>query len=188
MHKHNVEYSNIIDQIYLLKELISDPKCEDMLEKKDELKTTTSSLTLLKINFHSQSITPNINAFDAFSHLVTSIHLCSPPDYLLVILLGVLKYAADSTVGMWTKTTKNEFEILARKTVDDHHSSSIQNQYPRYPMKRGLSNLSVVSRTKWVGFWFIIFILGKTPGRSLFLEPTFNAYYEDRKITAAKKV
>ena len=104
-----------------------------------------------------------------------------------MFLLGVLKYAADSTVGMWTDTAKNEFEILARKIVGDHHSSSIRNQYPRYPMKRGLSNLGVVLGTEWVGFWFIILILGRTPRGSLFLETTFDAYYKDIKIAANNK-
>ena len=54
-------------------------------------------------------------------------------------------------------------------------------------MKRGLSNLSVVSGTEWVGFWFIILIVGRTPGGYLFLETTFNAYYEDIKIAANNK-
>ena len=54
-------------------------------------------------------------------------------------------------------------------------------------MKRGLANLSVVSGTEWVGFWFIILIVGRIHGGSLFHERTFNAYYEDIKIRAAKK-
>ena len=129
----------------MLKELIADPEYEDKLEKKEELKNYSSSLTLLKEKFRSNSITPSINAFDEFSHLSTSIYHCSPPDHLHVFLLGVLKYAADSTVRMWTDSTKNEFEICAGKIIDDHHSSSVRNQFPRYPMKRGLLNLSVVS-------------------------------------------
>ena len=141
----------------------------------------------MKNNFHDHSITPGINAFEEFSHLATSIYHCSPPDHLHVFLLRVLKYTADSTVGMWTDTVKNEFEILARKIVDDDHSSSVRNQYPRYPMKRGLSNLSVVSGTEWVGFWFIILIVGRTPRGSVFLETTFDAYYKDIKIAANNK-
>ena len=54
-------------------------------------------------------------------------------------------------------------------------------------MKRGLSNLSVVSGTEWVGFWFIILVVGRTPGGSSFLEPKFDAYYKDIKIAATKK-
>ena len=127
MHEQNVEHSNITDQIDLLKELIGDLECEDILEKKEELNTNTLSLTLLKNKFHGHSITPGINTFEEFSHLATSIYHCSPLDYLHVFLLGVLKYAADSTVGMWTNITKNEFEILARKIIDDHHSSSVRN-------------------------------------------------------------
>ena len=142
---------------------------------------------MLKNNFHDHSITPGINAFEEFSHLATSIYHCSPPDHLHVFLLRVLKYTADSTVGMWTDTVKNEFEILARKIVDDDHSSSVRNQYPRYPMKRGLSNLSVVSGTEWVGFWFIILVVGRTPGGSLFLKHTSDTYYKDIKITANNK-
>ena len=172
----------------MLKELIADPECKDVSKKKEVLKINTSSLTLLKNNFHDHSVTPCINAFEDFSHLATSIYHCSPPDHLHVFLLGVLKYAAESTVGMWTDTAKNEFEILARKIVDDHHSSSVRNQYPRYPMKRGLSNLSVVSGTEWVRFWFTVLTIGRTHGGSLFLEPTFDAYYEDIKITNVKKI
>ena len=188
LHEQNVEYSNITEQINLLKELIAVPECEDILEKKEELDTNSLSLKLLKEKFHGHSITPNINAFEEFSQLATSIYHCSPPDHLHVFLLGVLKYAADSTIGTWSDTTKNQFEILARKIIDEDHSSSIQNQFPRYPMKRGLSNLSVVSGTEWVGFWFIILIVGRTHGGSLFLEPTFNAYYEGIKTAAAKKI
>ena len=187
LHKQNVGYSNITDKIDLLKELIADPECKDVSKKKEVLKINTSSLTLLKNNFHDHSITPGINVFEEFSHLATSIYHCFPLDHLHVFLLGVLKYAADSTVGMWTDTTKNEFEILARKIVDDRQSSSVRNQYPRYSMKPGLSNLSVISRTEWVGFWFIIFIVGRTPKESLFLKTTFDAYYEDKKITANNK-
>ena len=141
----------------------------------------------MKEKFRSNSITPSINAFEEFSNLATSIYHCSPPDHLHVFLLGVLKYAAESTVGMWTDSTKNEFEIRACTIIDDHHSSSVRNQFPRYPMKRGLSNLSVVSGTEWVGFWFIILVVGRTPGGSLFLKPTFDTYYKDIKIAAAKK-
>ena len=54
-------------------------------------------------------------------------------------------------------------------------------------MKRGLSNLSVVSGTEWVGFWFIILVVGRTPGGSSFLERTFETYYKDITIAAAKK-
>ena len=54
-------------------------------------------------------------------------------------------------------------------------------------MKCGLSNLSVVSGTEWVEFWFIILIVGRIPGGSLFLEITFDAYYEDIKIAANNK-
>ena len=187
LHKQNVEYSNISEQIDLLKELIADPNCDEISEKKEELKTNTSSLILLKKIFDRHSITPGINAFEEFSHLATSIYHCSPPDHLHVFLLGMLKYAADSTIGKWTDITKNEFEILARRIVHDHHSSSVRNQFPRYPMKRGLSNLSVVSGTEWVGFWFIVLIVGRTPGGSIFLQSTFDAYYKGVKIAAAKK-
>ena len=34
LHKQNVEYSNITEQIDLLKELIADPDCDDKPEKK----------------------------------------------------------------------------------------------------------------------------------------------------------
>ena len=44
-------------------------------------------------------------------------------------------------------------------------------------MKRGLSNLSGVSGTEWVGFWFIILIVGRTHGGSLVLAPTFDAWH-----------
>ena len=55
-------------------------------------------------------------------------------------------------------------------------------------MKCGLSNLNVVSGTdEWVGFLFIILVVGRTSRGSLFLEPTFDAYYKDIKIAAAKK-
>ena len=130
MHKQNVKYSNVSDQIDLLRELIADPECEDIIEKKVELKTNTSLLKVLKENFQNQAITPGINIFEEFSHLVTSIYHCFPPDHLHVFLLGVLKYAADYTIGIWTDTTKHDFVILACKIVDDHHSSSIRNQFP----------------------------------------------------------
>ena len=188
LHKQNVEYSNITDKINLLNELIAVPECEDILKKKKELETNSSSLRLLKEKFHGHSITPNINAFEEFSQLATSIYHCSPPDHLHVFLLGVLKYAAESTIGRWGDPTKNQFEILARKIIDEDHSSSIRHQFPRYPMKRGLSNLSVVSGTEWVGFWFIILIVGRTYEGSVFLEQTFEAYYAGIKIAAAKKI
>ena len=87
LHEQDVEYSNITEQMDLLKELIADPECEDKLEKKEELKTSSSSLKLLKKNFHSHSITPIINAFEELSHLATSIYHCSPPDHLHVFYL-----------------------------------------------------------------------------------------------------
>ena len=119
LHEQNVEYSNITERINLLNELIAVPECEDILKKKKELETNSSSLRLLKEKFDGHSITPNINAFKEFSQLATSIYHCSPPDHLHVFLLGVLKYAADSTIGTWSDTTKNQFEILARKIIDE---------------------------------------------------------------------
>ena len=52
-----------------------------------------------------------------------------------VFLLGLLKDATKSTIGMWTDTTRSEFEILTHKIVDDDHSSSGQNQFLQYPLE-----------------------------------------------------
>ena len=78
LHQQNEEYSNITKKINFLKELSAEPECEDILEKKEELKTHTLSLNLLKKTFTATQV------------LLVSIHLSnfliSLPQFITVPL------------------------------------------------------------------------------------------------------
>ena len=177
-----------MQQIDVLKQLIETTDDRDAkIEQKEDLKIKLASIKLLEEEFRNHSITPCINSFEEFSHLATSIYYCSPPNHLHVFLLGLLKYAAEATIGIWTDTTKYDFEIIARKIVEDN-SSSARIQFPHYPMARGLSNLSLVSGTEWLGFWFTILVVGRTNVGSSFLASAFEDYYKKIKKKAEKLV
>ena len=177
IHQQNWDYSSIMQQIDVLKQLIETTDDRDAkIEQKEDLKIKLASIKLLEEEFRNHSITPCINSCEEFSHLATSIYYCSPPDHLHVFLLGLLKYAAEATIKIWTDTTKYDFEIIARKIVEDN-SSSARIQFPHYPMARGLSNLSLVSGTEWLGFWFTILVVGRTNVGSSFLASVFENYY-----------
>ena len=148
--------------------MIAEPECEEKQQKKEELKIKCASITSLDENLRKHYIVPCLNSFEEFSHIATSIYYCSPPDHLHVFLLGLLKSAAEATIGIWTNSNKNKLDLLAR-TILGQNSSTVRDQFPRYPMDRGLSNLSLVSGTEWSGFWFAILVIGRTNVGSLFL-------------------
>ena len=188
IRQQNEEYSTIVEEIDALKESIaSNEERHEIIEQKEDLKNKNEIKQSLEENFGKHSITPCINSFEEFSHLATSIYHCSPPDHLHVFLLGILKYAAEATIGIWTDTTKNNLEKLANKIVDKN-SSSVRNKFPRYPMRRGLTNLSLVSGTEWLGFWFIILVVGRTNEGSDFLSSAFEDHYEKVKLIAKENI
>ena len=55
-------------------------------------------------------------------------------------------------------------------------------------MGRALSNISLVSGTEWLGFWFIILVIGRTNTGSLFLASAFEDHYEKIKSSAAELI
>ena len=114
-----------MEQIDALKELIYTTKDrDDIINQKEDLKIKLTLVKLLEKEFRQHSITLCINSFEEFSYLSTSIYYCSLHNHLHVFLLGLSKYAAEATIGIWTPTTKYDFEIIARKIVDDNSSSA----------------------------------------------------------------
>ena len=123
IHEQNLDYESINEQIDVLQELIAEPDCEEKQQKKEELKIKCASITSLDENIRKHYITPCLNSFEEFSHIATSIYYCSPPDHLHVFLLGVLKSAAEATIGIWPNSNKNKLDILARTIIGKNSST-----------------------------------------------------------------
>ena len=129
-------------------------------------------------------VSPCVNAFENFKHLPSSVYNCLPTDCLHTSLLGLLKVAAKSTFGFWTNQQPNLLDSLARKSVGTYLSLAWQ-YFQIYSLDRGLSNLTLVSGSEWVGFWFIIIGIGRPKEGKQFLIETFDKHYIKVKRVAS---
>ena len=126
--------------------MVPDGMQDENDDRKIRLKELTNKLEAKRSKLAGLCITPCINDFAQFNQLASSsIYDCSPGDYLHVFLVGWLENAVTSTIaGLWPDSAKLRLDELARSVVESNPSTARKN-FPRYPIDRGMSNLSMVS-------------------------------------------
>ena len=108
------------------------------------------------------------NAFWAFKAFGGSILLYSPHDHMHIFLIGICGDVLESTIGLFPPSIKTELEGII-KIVFLGNTSSERSKFPRFPLRRGVTNLTLNTAQEWNGLVFLLLLVTQLPrGARLF--------------------
>ncbi len=153
-------------------------------KRKTEL---TKSMRSPKKKLHTSRVVPCDNAFSSFKSMARPVNLCTPADHLHVFLLGILKTCALCTVGNFTDKQKTRLDNLCRKLFKQN-SSSARKMFPRFYIEKGMTNTGNLTGSEWAGFYFALFVVGRTDEGKRLLQATLPGHYRKLKLNAEGKI
>jgi len=139
----------------------SKDKKEQRVLVRSRLKGANATRKELENDFENICISPCDNAFFHFKSMPTPVYDGFPPDHLHVFMLGILKHAASAAFSEWSDQNKSDFDKFA-KNLFHQNPSTARQRFARYPLDRGMTSLSLVTAKEWVGFWFVVLVVGHT--------------------------
>ena len=126
------------------------------------------------------------NAFSSFKSIARPINHCTPADHLHVFLLGILKTCALCTLGNFTDKQKTGLDDLCRKLFKQN-SSSARNMFPRFYIEKGMTNTGNLTGSEWAGYYFALFVVGRTDEGKMLIEEALPEHYQKLKKEAREK-